>query len=546
MPALAQTPPRRALFKLGGRRMTEADPTGNPTATTSRPPKRRAAAMSSLVVAGVLALTGCSGGEPSPASAEQTLNVGRAIAPDTLDPHKSVQSTVICQVICSIYDRLIVNAPDGTLQPHIAESWEYSEDGLTLTLKIRDDVTFGDGTVLDAEGVKLNLDRAREGKGSLTASDLAAISAIAATDAQTVKITLKSPDSRLPGMFSSLPGVIINPTAIKNGTDLSRVADGSGAFEVVSYTPDSELKLKRNDHYWGPPPTLSQLQFTFIADQAALANALLAGQVDIAELTPQNVVPFENDNRFTIKTLPALSYDRLIFNIELAGLTDLRARQAIIHAIDREGNCKNILRGYCNITDQIFPEGYPTNDGTIDQVLYPFDPDKARELLAAAGVSDLKLTALVSTESLMPMAQAVQGQLAAVGVKLDLQRVDSATQVQQMYIDKTAPATFGPHGGQADPARQIGVTFSSKGFINPGGFTTPRLGELYNQILASTDSKERTTLIQAASREAAEAALNGPILDNHQLIYVMKSGIDTGFATTPSAIRLFDHASVKP
>jgi len=504
--------------------------------------RRHGSALTALVAAVALALAGC-GGDSSGSgsgSGSTTLNVGRAAELDSLDPHATIGANTSCQILCSIYDRLVEVDAQGALVPGVAESWEYGEDGKVLTFHLRDDVTFSDGSTLDATAVKTSLDRARTMENSPSKTDLVKISSVEVVDPVTVTVRLSAPDSRLPGILSGVPGTIINPKAIESGEDLSKNADGSGPFEVVSYTPDSEVKLKAREGYWGDKPDLENLNFTFITDQAAMTNALLAGQLDIANVSPANLTAFEGNDQFKIQEVPTLSFVTIITNWQLAGLTDVRARQALLYATDRQALCDQIEKGYCSLTDQPFPEGYVNNDPSIDQVLYPYDPEKAKELLAEAGITDLKLSAMMWEESLMPVMQAVQEQWKAVGIDLDIQLVDAQTMVAKVATDKNVAMAPNTTAGEAEPARKFSTLYVRDAFFNPGPVTTDKLQDLYDQILVETDQDARTSLLQAASREVAESA-SAIVLYDLTNTYVMKSGVQVDFGLKP--VQSFDGAS---
>lgn len=480
--------------------------------------------LTTLVLAATLALAGCGASDDDNLSGDQVLVYGHSTIPNNLDPHKTLFSGD-CVYLCTVYDRLIHINPDGTLAPGLAETWAFSSDGTTFTLKIRDGVTFKDGTVLDAEGVKSNLERARSLDDSAVKTDLEVITSVDTPDAHTVVLSLKTPTATLPGILSGLAGAMINPTALANGTDLSKTPDGAGPFEFVSYTTGSEFKVKPRDDYWGGKPSLAGIDFKIIPDNAALANALRAGQIDAAQILPANLKAFEGNNDYTEKTITTLYQAALVSNFKLAGLTDVRVRQALLHAIDRQSICDEVLSGYCEVSDQPFPESYFAHDDSIDTMLYDYDPDEARRLLADAGATDLEIKAIVPSQQFMPLAQTIQSYLEAVGVKLTTELVDGSSMAQQAFVDKTAPMVITTFGGRPDPAQLFTVRYSEAGFYNPGGFTTPKMQSLFTESLATTDPDKRLPIIKAGAREAAESAI-AMMLYSPTDVYVMRKGVD--------------------
>lgn len=509
-------------------------------------PRRRRPRTSRLaisLVAASLALGACGAPDSdSQSGGSQALNVGRAALLDTLDPHRTNGAEVSCQILCSVYDRLTELGPDGAVAPGVAESWEYSSDALTLTFALRDDVTFSDGTQLDASAVKASLDRARAMTDAPGASDLVSIKDIEVLNTFTVALHLKQPDSALPGLLYGVSGSIVNPKAIENGTDLATETAGSGPFELASFAQDSEVKLQQREGYWGEAPALTELNFKFITDPAALTSALASGQLDVAQVDPANLAAFDGNDQFVLEDVPSLSYVNIPINWQSTGLTDVRARQALLYAIDREAICEEVQQGYCAITDQPFPAGYATNDDTIDQVLYPYDPDKARQLLADAGIDHLSMTSMQWEESLMPVMQSVQEYWKAVGIEVDLQVVDANTMVDKVFTSKTVDMAPNTTSGQAEPARRFSCCYLDPAFVNPGPATTPELKDLYDRALKATDPNERAELLTAASREVAETA-QAIVLYGIRPVYVMKKRVEKEFDLSQPIPR-FDDASL--
>lgn len=488
---------------------------------------RKFPALVAAAVGLVMTLSACGGGGAGSTSASgpDKLVYGTGMIYTSMDPHKSISAVGDCQLTCLIYDRLVHSEPDGTLVAGLAESWEFSNDGKTFTLHLREGVTFDDGTPVDAEAVKVSLDRARTLEGSTVKADLMAVSEVTAADDRTVELSLTAPNSTLPGVLSTVTGAIVNPKAIESGADLSTMPDGTGPFDLVSYTADKEMVLERDDNYWGEKPALRELVIKWIKDPSALANALLAGQVDAADLQPANLAPFEGNDQFEMESATTLGQASLIVNFPLAELTDERVRQGILHAIDREGNCENILHGYCEVSDQPFPEGYFANDDSTEQILYPYDPDKAKALLAEAGVDQLSLEAYVTSSSFMPLAQAVQEQLKAVGVSLDVKTIDTSTMAQKLFIEKSLPAVLTPFSGRPDPAITLSGRYTAAGFYNPGGYSEAEVEELALTALTTTDEAAREPILKEASRAVAESAV-GMVMYHPVVVSVRRQGVD--------------------
>lgn len=201
--------------------------------------------------------------------------------PDTLDPFASANLVHIWNRSIPLYDRLTQILPGPVVAPMVATEWEFSEDGLTLTFTLRDDVTFHDGTKLDAAAVKTSLDYARDKDNdkSLVQIHLDSIDSVEAPDATTLVLTLNRPFSELPAILSTPAGAIVNPVAI--GTDLSATANGSGPFVLDDVVLGDRVSYVRADNYWDPTAQrLARLEFIGMPDDTAKVNALQSGQVD--------------------------------------------------------------------------------------------------------------------------------------------------------------------------------------------------------------------------------------------------------------------------
>ena len=172
-------------------------------------------------------------GEPD---LDATFIYGYPITVSRLDPHKASISQD-ATTLFPVYDRLVHLSPQGRPDPGLAESWEFSDDGLTLTLHVREGVTFHDGATLDAAAVKANLDRAKGVEGSSVATDLAAMASVTVVDPMTVDITLSQPNVAIIGSLADRAGIMVSPKALADGVDLDANMVGAGPFKLVEHAP---------------------------------------------------------------------------------------------------------------------------------------------------------------------------------------------------------------------------------------------------------------------------------------------------------------------
>lgn len=411
-----------------------------------------------------------------------------------------------------VYDRLVHSDPDGSLVPGLAESWEYSDDGTALTFHLREGVTFQDGTAFDAAAVKANLDRSRTLQTSTVKPDLARIADVV-VDPLTVRLDLASPDATLPAVLSGSAGAMVSPAALDD-PELDRNPVGTGPFTLASFQPDSDFVLERWDGYWNPDAIhAARMEVRVLPDTSARVNALRSGEVDLAPVEPADVEGLANVDGLEVLSPQTTRYVYLAMNLAESPLENLKVRRAISHAIDRQALVDGLFNGLGEPTVQPWPPGYfPHVEGLEDQ--YPYDPDRARELLAEAGYPDGFSADIIAVPQPVVYAQlgeAVQAQLAEVGIDLTVKITEASQLGQAFYTDKTAAFALLYTNGSIDPANTVGSRYSANGFFNPGKFSTPRLEELYQQSLATTDPAEREAVLQDVTREVVDQVLDMPL-----------------------------------
>ncbi len=412
-----------------------------------------------------------------------------------------------------VYDRLVHTAPDGSLVPGLAESWEYSPDGTVLTFHLREGVDFQDGAPFDASVVKANIERSQTLEGSTLAAELARIGEVVVVDPQTVELHLTTADATLPAVLSGRSGAMISPNSLAD-PELDRTPVGAGMFKLVEFAEGSDFALERWDGYWDPDAVkVKRIEVEVLPDTAVRVNAVRAGEIDIAPIEPADVATLEDVDGVTVRLNETLRYVYLATNLAMTPLDDLRVRQAVMHAIDRQALLDGPYYGYGERTLQPWPESYFPHVAELDE-MYPYDPDRARELLAEAGYPDgfaADIIVVPSPAAYQLLGEAVQAQLAQVGIDLNVQITEPAQLGPAMYVDKTAMFALLYTNGSIDPANTVGSRFSAAGFFNAGKYSTPRLEELYQQSLTTTDEADRTVVMQDISREVVEQVLDMPL-----------------------------------
>ena len=313
----------------------------------------------------------------------------------------------------------------GRMIPHLIEAWEYSEDGLQLTLHVRKGIKFHDGTDFNAEAAKWNLIKAREHHGRLKV-----ISSVDLIDDYQILLKMENYDNTfLPNLaFSS--GFVLSPTAYETyGEEYCMVHPvGTGPFKFVSYEPDVKIVAARFDNYWQKgKPYLDGIEMLYANEMKTAVNMLKGGKVDVVvNINGESAAELKSGG-YVVKALPwnmeGLLPDSLNADSVLA---DKRVRQAIEYAIDRPAIVKTLGHGYWHALTQLATEAVYGYDPSIEG--RPYNPAKARQLLAEAGYPNgfrIKLIGGEGTE-LLKVFTMVQTYLAEVGIKAEIEIADPA------------------------------------------------------------------------------------------------------------------------
>lgn len=484
------------------------------------------------------------------AQADQTVTWGEDFDLVTLDPRVS-QSRHEAQVIMQMFESLVFLDTDGKLYPWLAESWQYSSNGTSLTFKLRRSVRFHDGTAFDARAVKFTFDSVQDPKlGSQAAIDfLGPYKSTEVLDPHTVRVNWTQPFApALTNMSNPWVLSIVSPTAVQRlGNDgFARAPVGTGPFKFAEWLPRVRVVLERSDGYNWPPRVyrhqgaarIRRLVFRIIPDASTRVAALEKGEIDVADaLPPIEVRRFKGSANFDVMVgdvagVP-VSY---MFNITRAPTNDLRVRQAFMHAVNRQ-----------RVTDQVFfgvakpalGPITPTTPGYWDGVekMYPYNPDKARQLLEEAGwrtgaggirVKDGKPLDLYFPVLLEPeLAVAVQAAVKEVGINLKVETVTKAKQDELILSDEYEVLVI--RWVAVDPS-VLGVLFFSRNIPAPGKFKfnwarfgSPELDRLLRQSEAAVNPQQRGKLLAEIQKFVLDRALILPIHVSAQPIGYKKS-----------------------
>ncbi|MBN1190479.1 MAG: ABC transporter substrate-binding protein [Dehalococcoidales bacterium] len=413
---------------------------------------------------------------------------------------------------CPAVETLLRTDEEGTPVPHLASGWEVAPDYKSITFTLQKGVKFHDGTDFDAEALKYNF----ETQASSPMPELKAITSVDVIDKYTAKVNISKYE---PHIFSFLavgrPGWIVSPTAAKSMTvdEMKTHPVGTGPFKFEDFKRDVYVKFTRFDNYWQEgKPYLDGVQYDIITDPVTAIMAFKSGADDVHyNLSPKEGFDLQKEG-YTVTSAQASIYQLIPDSAnEDSPWAKLEVRQAGQHAIDTQAMAKaqgyGWAEGYYN---QIFPKGNPAYDPTIKG--YPYDPDKARELLAKAGYPNGFKTAMYCTvPPVGDLEPAVQNYYKQVGIDIELKPLPGASYMQTnqegwtngLYRSQSVASLGG------DPGYQMQTYLSTPPRYWMSCARPQSVQDLINASTVETDVAKREQLFKDLCRT---------IIDDHALI----------------------------
>lgn len=450
---------------------------------------------------GALAFGLASCSPQAPRGPRDDIVIGVQLEPPGLDPTAGAAAAIDEVVYANVFEGLTRIDENGAVVPGLADSWEVSADGRSLTFRLRSGVTFHDGTTFDAEDVKFTLDRARA-EGSLNAQRalFAPIERVEVLAADRVAVHLAYPVGGFLYHLGFGDAVIVAPeSAEANATN----PVGTGPFRFKEWRKGDKIALERFEGYWGAPAPLNAAVFRVIADPSAAYAALLSGDVDAFPNypAPENLPALEKDKRFSVVVGSTEGETILAINNQKAPFSDVRVRRALAHAVDKAAIIEAAMFGYGVPIGSHFP---PHDKDYVDLTgLYPHSPEEARRLLAEAGfASGLKARLALPPPSYARRGgEIIEAQMRAVGVELEIEQLEWAQWLQQVFAAKDFDLTIVAHTEPAD----IDIYARDDYYF---GYRRAEFRALMARLGATGDAAERSALLEDAQRMIAEDAVN--------------------------------------
>ena len=512
----------------------------------SRTGTRRASVLTAVGVATALVISGCATGtddavETSDVTAGGVLRIGMLLDSQGLDPALTTESTAGV-IDSAIYDTLLEIDADGNLQGRLATEWETSEDGLTVTLTMREGVEFSDGTPLTAEDAAYTLNRIKTLEGSPRSSLLATISSVEAPDDTTLVINLSAPFAPLLTNLTQFWSAIVSEDTVDEFGDLNENPVGSGPFMLDSWDKDTRLTLVANPNYWRSDdgfPYLEGVEFTFNATSASRIASLESNEVDFLYNVDTTQVPTLEDEgifEFYGQGLGS-SWMYMLLNQQWGPFQDEKVRQAIYTALDRQAIADLCQPGVSTALNGGFIT--PSADAGIKEPVFTTDLDAAKELLDETDYADgfeFTINALTGYDFQICTAEVIQSQLAEIGITANINVTDFAS-ISAGYTGDVANGSFEAMtigwGGTPDPDQRLSQVFQTGGGANYVGYSNEDVDALLKQARESSDPAERAELYVEAQTIITET---GPyaFLYTYDLIHT-SSDVVEGFESNPSS-----------
>ncbi len=487
---------------------------------------------------------------PAAAQPAGTLVVGLVAEPVNLDPAQvtDLNSNRVGRRIVET----LVTFPDESTQivPGLAESWTVSKDGLRYTFKLRKGIGFHDGTPLDAEAVKFSIERQinpehpfnKLGKYPFANYFFGNVKAVEVIDSSTVEFVLKEPRASFLAILTAGAASIVSPAAVKKfGLDYALQPVGTGPFRYVAWDRGQRVVLEKNAKYWKYPVKLGRVIYRPIVEDQARLTELLTGALDLIVGTPPDfVAQLESNPKVTLLKQVGAHVWYLGINNQKKPFDDKRVRQALNYAVNKEAIVRDVLKGTGSLSaGPVLPGTWATDAGLKP---YPYDPERAKKLLAEAGYPGGFSTSMWVPESgsgmqsPVAMATVLQSNLKAVGVNVTLQTFEWGAFIAKLRSKEQELFALSWMAGNEDPDMVMYPLLHSSQWT-PGGpnralYKNDTFDDLLHQARLTTDQAKRAELYRQAQRILAD---DPPwIFVDHEIQTAVHSKRVQGFKLHPS------------
>ena len=474
------------------------------------------------------------------AQAAGILRIGIGEDPDPLDPATggSYVGRIVFAAMC---DKLVdIDAKLGFV-PQLATSWAWSADNLALTVMLREGVNFQDGSPVDAEAVRINLERYRTAPNSLRKGELRPVSAVEVVDKRTVRLVLAQPYAPLVAVLADRAGMLISPKSLGmlGGAGLWK-PDCAGAFRLTERVAQDRIVLDRFAGYWNAAAiNLDRIVYQPIVDTTVRLVNLQSGQLDMIErMAPSDAAAVKANPKLRLLSLPGIAYQGLYINTRNGPRSDNplsrdpRVREAFEKSIDRTVLNQVVLEGQFVPSNQAEAPGTPYWNAA--RPVPARDVAGAKALMKAAGYARVAFEITIANSPIaVQTGELLQSMAAEAGFDIKLRAMEANAAVAAAQSGDYQMTT-GIWSGRADPDGNIAIWLASDGFLNWGKYSNPKLDDLLVRARAITDVAQR----QALYRQISDIYLDERpmIVMYHQNWLFATSEKLTGFVPVPDGL----------
>ncbi len=465
-----------------------------------------------------------------------TLRVALRADVINFDP-PAIQDAPTSGVAFQIFEHLIRRDFDGSYAPGLADSWEIAEDASEYTFYLRDDVTFHDGTPFNAEAVKFHYERVMDPDTASHTGEAFRenIKEIDTPDNYTVRFVLHQPNAAfIDEVVIQNTSFIASPAAIEEyGDDAAFNPVGTGPFMFESWTPDTEVVLTANPDYWDGAPNIDGIVYRPIPEAGTQLTELRTGRIHFMTSVPiEQIETLEADDDVVLVGEPDFNTRYLVFDLDNPLFEDEKVRQALSYALDVEELVEVFLEGVAEPGKGPLPNySYYHKD---DVYTFPYNPEKALELLAEAGwMQDddgmlrnadgetfaFKLSTPQGRYTMdRELNEAVHYQFRQLGLDVDIEVLEFATLVDNLNARAFDLAYIGMMQRTGDPTAHLDLMYHTEGWANWGGFSDARIDELLDAGKRTGDEDERREVYYEAQDLIAMQAPTIPIMNEYYLM----------------------------
>ncbi|HEX5995699.1 MAG TPA: ABC transporter substrate-binding protein [Jiangellales bacterium] len=466
-----------------------------------------------VVVLAALVLTGCGAGsgaeqeadptdsasEPAP-SEPSTLAIAFTAEPANLDFTTTDGAAIPEALLVNVYEGLVkIDQSTGEIIPLLAESWEVSDDGRTYDFVLREGVTFSNGEEFTADDVKFSIERVQSADWKISLkSGMDVVESVEVVSPTHARVVLAEPSNGWLFRMTTRIGAMFDPSGVD---DLANQPVGTGPYVLEEWNRGDSLVLTANENYWGEPPAIETVTLRYFGDPSAANNALLTGDIDVIGTVqaPESLDQFAGDDQLQIIQGTTNGEVTLSFNNESGPMSDIRVRQAVKYAIDHEALLETAWAGRGFLIGSHVPPTDPWYEDLTGR--YPYDPDRARALLAEAGQEDLTLRfRIANLPYAVASAQVIASQLAEVGITAEIEPLEfPARWLEEVFTNADYDMSIVSH---VEP-RDTGI------FGNPDyyfRYDSQQVRDLLAQADTGTPDEQVDAMKQVARTIAEDAA----------------------------------------